>query len=359
VDLGLLADKADLSVTHYRQNSSGVIVTVPIPNSSGYYVELANAASLQNRGWEVSLNLRPVTTATFAWEVGLQWARNRGVTTSLANGVQVVSLPVGGGTNGLGGIEGVAIVGQPISVYNGTDYIRCGRGRIVNDIDVDHTVGQCQGAPNGALYLAEDGQPVIDGDSAYVIGDPNPDWTGSLRMNFRVGKLAIGGLLDIRHGGVGYNGTNGALNEFGTGLNTAQGRDGPPVVFGRDYYPGLDPTPVAGPGVGVPFKLDENWFRGNGSVFSGIASLFLEDAGWVKLREVSLGYTIDHPWVSRSLGFNSIELRIAGRNLVSWNRYRGVDPETSILGAASPVRGINYFNNPQTRSWVFTLTLTR
>jgi hypothetical protein len=79
----------------------------------------------------------------------------------------------------------------------------------------------------------------------------------------------------------------------------------------------------------------------------------------VKLREVSLGYLIDWPWVARALGFGSIELRVAGRNLVSWNHYDGVDPETSILGAASPVRGINYFNNPQTRSWVFTLTLNR
>jgi hypothetical protein len=44
---------------------------------------------------------------------------------------------------------------------------------------------------------------------------------------------------------------------------------------------------------------------------------------------------------------------------MSWNNYDGVDPETAILGAASPVRGIDYFNNPQTRSWVFSITLNR
>jgi hypothetical protein len=63
--------------------------------------------------------------------------------------------------------------------------------------------------------------------------------------------------------------------------------------------------------------------------------------------------------VARSLGFSSIEVRVAGRNLVSWNNYDGIDPETAILGAGSPIRGINYFNNPQARSWVFTLTLNR
>jgi TonB-linked SusC/RagA family outer membrane protein len=358
VDLGLFADKADLSVTHYRQNSTGVILDVPVATSTGYSHELANAGSLQNRGWEVSLNLRPVATRSLTWDVGLQWARNRGITTALPAGLQFVPFGIEGGTNGLD-IKGVAMVGQPIGVYYGTDYVRCGRGRIVDGMDVDNTAGECEGAPNGALYLAADGKPLVDAENQYVVGDPNPDWTGSVRTDLRIGKLSIGGLLDVRHGGVAYNGTQGALNEFGTGLNTAAGRDGPPVVFGRDYYPGLEPTPVAGPGVGVPVQLDESWFRGGGSVFSGISSLFLERGGWVKLREVSVGYTFDQPWLSRSLGFGSIELRVAGRNLVSWNDYTGVDPETSVLGAVSPIRGINYFNNPQTRSWVFTLTLNR
>ena len=359
VDLGLFGDNADLSVTHYRQNSTGVILEIPVPASTGYSQEPANAASLQNRGWEVSLNLRPITTKNFAWDLALQWARTRGVTTSLPAGFQFVPFPNVGGTNGLGGIQGVAIVGQPIGVYYGSDYVRCGRGLTVSDVDIDNTAGQCQGAPKGALYLGSDGQPVVDTDSQSVLGDPNPDWTGSVRTNLRIGKLSIVGLLDIRHGGVGYNGTKGALNEFGTGLNTAQGRDGPPVVIGKDYFPELVPGPVAGPGVGIPVSLDESWWRGNASVFSNVTTPFIEDGGFVKLREVSLGYLIDQPWVARALGFASIELRVAGRNLVSWNHYDGVDPETSILGAASPVRGINYFNNPQTRSWVFTLTLNR
>jgi hypothetical protein len=353
IDLGLLDDKADLSITHYRQNSTGVILGVPVAASSGYVVERANAGELQNRGWEVSLNLRPVTARSVAWDVGVQWARNRGLTTRLPSGIQVV------GMGGFVGLGGAAIVGEPIGVYYGIDYVRCGRGVIVGDVDLDRTAGECEGAPNGALYLAPDGQPVVDIDHQYVLGDPNPAWTGSVRTDLRIGKLALGGLLDIRHGGIAYNNTQGALNEFGTGLNTAQGRDGPPVVFGPDYYPGPEPTPVAGPGVGVPVKLDEGWFRGSGSTFSGISSLFLEPSGWVKLREVSVAYTMDGSWVSRRLGFSSVELRLSGRNLVSWNSYSGIDPETSIFASVTPVRGINYYNNPQTRSWVATVTLNR
>jgi TonB-dependent SusC/RagA subfamily outer membrane receptor len=362
IDLGLLNDKADLSFTYYRQSSSDVILNVPVPSSTGYFVVPANAANLQNRGEEVSLNLRPVTTKSFAWDVGLQWARNRGLTTSLPAGLTFVPFPLSGGGNGAGlSVGGVAQVGQPIGAYRGTDFVRCGRGLIVNSIDIDNTAGQCQGAPAGALYIDASGYPQLDPNNTYILGDPNPDWTGSVRTNFRFGKLSVGGLLDIRHGGIAYNGTKGALNQFGTGLNTAQGRDGGPVIFGTNYQVNtISNDAAAGPGAGTAVPLNQDgWWQNGASVFFGPDVAFLEDGGFVKLREVSLGYTIDQPWVARTLGFSSIELRVAGRNLKSWNNYTGVDPETSLLGAASPVRGLNYFNNPQTRSWVFSLTLNR
>ena len=150
-DLGLFADKADLSVTHYRQNSDNVILQIPVAPSTGFFNLVANAASLQNRGWEVSLNVRPITTPGFSWDVGLQWARNRGITTRLSEGLQFYQFPLSGGGNGAGlAVGGVAQVGQPIGAYRGTDYIRCGRGLTSEEgIDIDNTPGQCQGAKSG------------------------------------------------------------------------------------------------------------------------------------------------------------------------------------------------------------------
>jgi TonB-linked SusC/RagA family outer membrane protein len=366
IDLGLLGDKADLSVTHYRQDTEDAILQIPLATSTGYVQVAANAASLQNRGWEVTLNLRPVSTRRFGWDLGFQWARNRGVTTALAPGLQFYQFPYSGGGGGAGlAVGAVAQPGQPIAAYRGTDFVRCGRGLVVDGVDIDNTAGQCQGAPRGALYIAADGFPREDLDSTWILGNSNPDWTGSLRTTFRIGKLSIGGLLDVRAGGIAYNGTKGALQQFGVAKITAETRNGAPVAFGTDYYPSnadeaINPThAVAGPGVGLKVPLDETWWTGEASVFNGVDVAFLEPGHFVKLREVSIGYTFDQPWVGRSLGFSSIELRLAGRNLVSWNGYTGVDPETSLLGAVTPVPGINYFNNPQTRSWVFTIALKR
>ncbi len=353
-DIGLWEDKADIGFTWYRAISSDVILNLPTAGSTGYTQKPANAATIRNAGVEVALNLRPITKRDFAWDVGLQFSTNRNQVTDLA-GVQFVPMPIGGGTNGLG-IQGVAIEGQPIGVYYGSDFIRCGRGLSFNGVDLDNTAGECQGAPSGALYVAADGYPQLDVGGTYVVGNPEPDWTGAVRTSFRIQKFSIGGLLDIRQGGAAHNGTKGALHHFGTSKESQENRDAGNFVFGESYFGN---ETVAGPGAGTPVPIGEAWYTGNGGTFNGPTSQFVEDGSFVKLREISLGYTFDQPWINRVLGFSSMELRVAGRNLHTWTDYTGVDPETSLLGSASPVRGIDYFNNPQTRSYVFSLTLNR
>src|SRR6202007_694563 len=107
--------------------------------------------------------------------------------------------------------------------------------------------------------------------NTYIRGDPNPDWTGSVRTNFRFGKLSIGGLLDIRHGGVAYNGTKGALNQFGVGLNTAHARDAIAagtgnVIFGTNYQVNtIENVTAAGPGAGTPVPLSQDGWWQNGA----------------------------------------------------------------------------------------------
>jgi len=352
-DLGLWRDKADFGITYYRDKSTGVILNIPTAGSTGYTEKPENAASMRNYGWELALNVRPVTTRDFSWEVGLQWADNKSMVTDLA-GVKFAAFPLSGGSNGAGP-QASAVVGQRIGAFYGTDYVRCGRGLVLNGINLDNTPGQCQGAPAGALYIDGTGYPQLDASNAYVIGDPNPNWTGSARTAFRFKGISVSGLLDIRHGGQNWNGTRGALDFFGTSLESQQFRDGGNFVFGQNYIKGA----VAGPGAGMAVPLNQGWFQGAGSTFNGPDSFSLEDGGFVKLREISVGYTIDRPWVSRLLGFSSIDLRVSGRNLHTWTKYTGIDPETSLLGSLTPVHGLDYFNNPQTRSFVFSMTLNR
>jgi len=364
LDLGFLKDRADASVTWYNKQSSDIILRQPLNPSIGFFAEGANAATMRNRGWEVSFNVRPLQQAEYGWELGLQWARNRNTVLSLG-GEQFISI---GDFN-----NQVAMVGQPIGVYLGSGFLRCGisssSAPVVGSTPTDTTMGQvCAGKPKGALYIGPDGYPLQDQDPR-IVQDPNYAWTGSVRTAFRFRKLQVSGLLDIRHGGQIWNGTKGALWSYGTRGDTQQRAactdqndptscTGNPKVFGQGgWYDG----PVAGPGAGQTVSIGEYFYRHVVACpFIGIDEPCIEDAGFVKLREVSVSYTLDAPWVQRSLGFSSIDLRVSGRNLKTWTNYTGYDPETNLGGAISAnagAGGVDYFNNPQTRSFVFSVTL--
>ncbi len=362
LDLGFAKDRADASITFYNKISQDVILKAPLAPSTGFLTQGANAAQIRNRGWEVSFNVRPVQQADYGWDVGIQWARNRSLVQQLG-GQQFI---------GIGDfINQVAMVGQPIGVYLGNGFLRCGVSPGTDSVNAVSggrtTLGAvCAGKPTGALYVDTTGFPVPDLDKRIVM-DPNYSWTASLRSGFRYQKVQISGLVDIRHGGQIWNGTKGALYNYGKHAETAQRSTFDPVTgaevgnqhaFGSsDWWSG----PVAGPGAGKAVSIGRNWYRNYAACpYVGIDEPCIEPGGFVKLREISVSYTIDAPWVQRNVGFSSIDIRVSGRNLKTWTKYTGYDPETSlggVLSSAAGAGGVDYFNNPQTRSFAFAITL--
>jgi len=358
-DFGFLDQKVDLGLTYYNSKSTDVILQIPVNGAStGFSAQLANGAVITNKGFEATLNARPVTGKNFSWDFGLQWAKNDNHVVSL-EGADFVSY----NTEGFTGAIGAAVAGNGVGVVLGEDFVRCGRGLKFDPgtgsvVDFD---AQCGDAPKGALYLDEDGLPVTD-PTQRVIADATPDWSGSVRTNFRIfKKFQIGGLLDIRHGGSIWNGTRGALYAFGTHKDTGELRTVTDGEFGVNFQTDINPV-VGGPGKGVVAFTSEadwqNWFTGPGGSAGEVQTQFVEDASFVKLREISVAYTADQKWVS-SLGFSTIDFRVAGRNLHTWSDYKGLDPESNLGGSEFLTQGIDYFNSPQTRSFVFSIGLNK
>ncbi|MFN8572102.1 MAG: SusC/RagA family TonB-linked outer membrane protein [Gemmatimonadaceae bacterium] len=363
LDFGLLQDRVDASVTYYNRRNTDVIFDVPLPFSSGYTVQAQNGGTVKNRGWEATLNLRPVKTSSVDWDIGLQYATNHSKVAEL-RGTDAVDLPTGGFFTGA---LVSAATGYPMGVFRSYDFVRCRYGQASNGADLDgdgviddvNAACHAASAPNGAVYLGTDGFP-IDDPTLRVVGNPNPTWTGSIRTGLRIGRVKLSGLVDIRQGGDIWNGTKGALYNFGTAKDTEI--RGKTVVFGETYVPGNPKgrtMQTFGPGKGKQVTLDQGWFQGLGSGFGPVASQFMEDAGFVKLREISVGYTFNNAWLQRATGFASVDVRVAGRNLGLWTNYTGIDPETNLGGAEVAAQGVDYFNNPQTRSLVFSFVFNR
>jgi hypothetical protein len=89
-----------------------------------------------------------------------------------------------------------------------------------------------------------------------------------------------------------------------------------------------------------------------------VGAQFVEDGSFTKLREISLTYS----WtasVLKNVGFTSADIRIAGRNLKTWTKYTGFDPEVNLGGAEFLTQGLDYFINPPTRSFVLSFSLSR
>ncbi|HYW06279.1 MAG TPA: SusC/RagA family TonB-linked outer membrane protein [Longimicrobium sp.] len=357
-DVAFLGRRVSAGVTYYNNKTSDAILTVPTAYSLGRVQEYANVAEFDGSGWELSLDLAPVTTRKFSWVLNSNYTRSRTCVTSLA-GTEELSLDgFTGSTVSLVAPDAAGTVGcNPFGVFYGNDFVRFGRGSKVDDVSIDAAF---PGATKGALYIGEDGFPITD-DVSRVAGDPNPDWTASIRNTFTLGSnLRVSGLFDIRRGGDVWNGTKGALYFFGTSAETErfQGEGFMAPFGGFPLANGTTPA-VGGPGAGKVVPLNHaTWLNGGiGSGFTGPFSQFLEDGSFVKLRDVSVSYTLAQGWLER-LGVGSADITLSGRNLKTWTDYTGIDPESNLTGQ-SLGRGLDYFNNPQTRSYVISVNLNR
>nr|MBA3672238.1 SusC/RagA family TonB-linked outer membrane protein [Gemmatimonadaceae bacterium] len=368
IDFAFFRNKADVSITLYDRTARDVIFDVPLPASSGFSVQARNAASIQNRGTEVSLNLRPYESASTQFAIGFQYAKNKNKVLELV-GANAVDLPTGGFFSGT---LVSAVAGSGLGVFRSNDFARCRYTQTANTVDGTDINAACKSAnaPDGALYIGSDGFPIQDPELR-VVGDPNPNWTGSVRPTLTFHGLNMSGLVDIRRGGTVWNGTKGALYVFGTHIDTelretctAGVCTGNKRVFGTSFTPGHDQNnpgtfAVVGPGAGKEVGIGESWFTDLGGGFGPVSSQFMELGSFVKLREISVGYSFAQPSVRRYTGFSTIDLRVSGRNLGLWTDYTGVDPETNLAGAPVGARGIDYFNNPGTRSTIITVGLNR
>jgi hypothetical protein len=359
LDFGLFHGWADAQLTYYDSKSTDVIFSVPTPPSFGYTTQVRNGATITNKGIEAQLNLHPLRARNLGWDLGLVWSRNRNNVVEIKGSDQVF---VGSGNFG----ASVAKVGSPVGSAYYLDWVRCryGEANIVSGVDIN-AFCKSKNAPEGALYI-DDGSIGVAGfptiDYTYrVVGSYQAKWQAAIRNNITLFRnLTLSGLVDIKRGGQAYDGTRGALYVFGTHKDTeirGEKRVFGPAASGTPGY--YTDGPVVGPGVGTVVTIDENWFQGDGGAFGDQGAQFVEPAGYVKLREISIAYNFTQPFLKTRFGFSSANVRLAGRNLRTWTSYQGIDPESNLAGPAGFIQGFDWFNNPQTRSVVLSVNLNR
>jgi TonB-linked SusC/RagA family outer membrane protein len=323
IDLKFIQNRVGISYTYFNNKTTDDILQVPIAATTGYTSVMLNAGSIRTTGHEVTLDLVPIKSKNWEWDITANWSKIDNKVLALAPGINRLYL------GGFTGSEIDAVVGQPYRTIYGYDWERDSRGNVL---------------------IGTDGYP-IESQNETALGNVDPKWTMGISSNLRWKDLSLYFLVDIKHGGKMWDGTRGAMDYFGTSAGTLN--RGEYVVFAGVM------TDANGNSTGklntMSVPLTQDYYQAQGSGFVGATAPYIEDAGWVRLRTVTLTYNISR--FLKKTFIRQLSIYFSGTNLLLFTHYKGVDPETSLAGSDN-AQGIDYFNMPGTKSYTLGLNVS-
>lgn len=323
LDFGFFNDRLTGELDFYLKQTEDLLLNVNVPGSSGFRTQLRNVGKLENRGVEFVLNTQNIVGA-FQWSTNLNLSRNVNKITDLQG--QIIE----------GGYVNRAVEGDPIGVFFAPEYA-----------GVDPSNGDALyylNAPNADGSLDRTTTNSINDAQRVVIGDPNPDFIGGVTNTFSYLGIDLSVFFQGVFGNEIYNGAGGFMSANGDFYDN-QTKD----QLRRWQQPG-DITDVP----------QARLFGANGT---GASSRYLSDGSYVRLKTVTLGYSLPKSLLNR-LGITKIRVYAAAQNLLTFTDYEGWDPEvntdyltgdTNTGGNIS--QGNDFYSAPQPRTITFGVNL--
>ena len=370
LEMSFFQNRLGFDLAVYKTNSFDQIMPITISQTSGYQEMMVNAGELENKGIELSLNANPVRIGAFRWDLTLNWSKNQNKVVSLykdpISGTPVTNLVLG---SFQGGVTLNATEGEPYGVIKGNDYTYDANGnKIISAVtfNVDGTVKSATGLP------------VRTATSTMNIGNVTPDWMGGLYNSLTYKNLSFSFLIDVQKGGDMfsldmYYGMSSGLYPETAFTNDLGNPVRDPLVFNQYDSKGkgipsggyaitsggyiIEGVNVDAAGVSTPniTRVDASTSDGFGYPVEARRA-FVYDAGYVKLREVALSYTLPASLIGKSF-FKGITVSAVGSNL--WIMHKNLpyaDPESG-LAAGNLAQGYTIGSLPTTRDFSFNLKL--
>ena len=305
LDADLLSSRVHLEFTFYNKNSRDALIARTLaPSLGGPTTRFQNLGEVSNKGVELLLTAQVLNRPNLSWSVTASAWGNRNRLIELGPGIAPIIF-------GLGGASQRQAEGYPLGGYWGRPYT-------FNDVNGD---GLIDGNPgSGELTV---------GPSPVFLGSPLPTQGGTVSTEVNLlHHFRLYGLLDGRFG----NTLDNSTEQFRCG-SFANCR-----------------------AVNDPTASLSDQARAVAALFYGLETGYFEDAGFVKLREVSLTYTPPAQWASR-IGANSLSFTLTGRNLATWTNYSGVDPELNDAGQSN-FNTADFLTQPPVRYFIVRVNVT-
>ncbi|MEO6316294.1 MAG: SusC/RagA family TonB-linked outer membrane protein [Chitinophagaceae bacterium] len=297
-DLSFFNNRLGLTVNVYNKKVKDLLISRFIAPTNGFSSLQDNFGSLENKGFEIVLTGAPVATKNIRWDITAIYNHNRNKAINIGQALNLLSTNAG---------APVAIIqGQPIGVFYGTffatnngEQLKTPAGIPTIELGVQnsvlaYTAGRgTNGLPTGATLRK-------------ILGDPNPSYSGSIVNEVTYKKLGLRVQLDYLQGADVWNADWRTRQGVGNG-KVAEQEDLGQVP--RGYVAGV-------------YAIEE-WR--------------IDDGSYVKLRELSLSYDF-----GKVKSISNITVSFSGRNLISWDNYKGYDPEVNAGGQSTILRGIDF-----------------
>lgn len=320
-DYRIFANRLGIDFTYYKSITTNQILSITIPSSSGYTSKRINSGKMESKGVELMVSGTPIQTKDWKWDISLNWGKNtthnvtlnektKRYTFEQSNSIRIGSVVVDEGGK----------FGDIVS----TAYMRNENGRILVD---------------------DNGLPLIDTKSEKVIGNMTPDWTGAFNTVLSYKDITFSALVDVRYGGEFLSLTDAFACGNGNSLRTLAGRDGM-IVNGIVKSTGQENTKEV---------TAQEYYSTIAAGLYPVGEEFLHDATYVKLRELSIGYTLPKIWF-RNTPITNVKVAVVGRDL--FNIYKAAPVNAEFAQNSQDVfQAYELAALPSTRTFGFSLNV--
>ena len=331
LNLAFLQNRINIDFSYYNRNTDDQIFTLPVDPSTGYSYMVTNFGKVRNSGIELLVNTTPIRTKNFRWDLGFNFAKNTN---------KVISMPES--------LDGGMVNINYFSAGNDAVYMRAVEGLPMGELFTYLP----QYTKDGKMIVGASGQPLLTNEVQDTGKNVNPDWTGGITTSLSAYGFTLSAALDIRKGGYMFSRTKNLMQFTGNG----------DITLYNDRNPFIIPNSVVSDGNGgyventTPIYVADgsyqDYFNRYGAGEGG--EFYLIDRSYVKLRNVTLSYTLPKSLISK-IYLSEVTLSVFANNLFTWthksNRY--IDPEASSYG--NDLEGLfgELYSNPACRSFGF------
>ena len=312
LDVGFYNNRLVLTADYYNKHTKDLLLSRPLPSSSGFSSITENVGEVENRGVELTLTTENLAGRALTWNTRLNFSLNRNKVVKLYNGQPIDDL--GRGSNRIQ-------EGEPIGIFYSYE-----------SLGVDPSTGDI-------VYADKNFDGEITSADRTKVGNPLPDFIAGMTNTLSYKGLDVSLFLQSSYGNDVFNGSR-------LFLESLQGGDNQIAAVNKRWQNPGDITYIPD-ATNDPVRAAAN---------RRVSSRFIEDGSYLRLKNLTLGYSLNKEWLARRK-ISTLRFYLSGQNLLTFTNYTGLDPEVNYRGNDNAVIGTDFFTYPQARSYTFGLNL--